>query len=91
MARPHPLTLQTRDDQPIVCKVNFDQPVGKGILMVNSSPIDPLPASVLLQPMVVPTHAVNVNSFRILVQDQSRKETTIPVGIVLCAGIIRVL
>lgn len=51
--------------------------------MVDSSPSVLLPASVFLQPMVVPAHAVNVNNFRILVQNQSLKETIIPVGTVI--------
>uniref|UniRef100_A0A1A7ZLV7 Gypsy retrotransposon integrase-like protein 1 n=1 Tax=Nothobranchius furzeri TaxID=105023 RepID=A0A1A7ZLV7_NOTFU len=60
-----------------------DQTVGKEILMFDSSPLAPLPGDVLLQPMVVPAHAVQVNSFRILVQNHSARETTIPVGTVM--------
>lgn len=80
---PGPLTLLPGEDLQMVCKVDLKQPVGKEILMVDTSPSAPLPASVLLQPMVVPGHAVNVNNFRILVQNQSLKETTIPVGTVM--------
>ncbi|KAK2904105.1 hypothetical protein Q8A73_010762 [Channa argus] len=80
---PGPLTLHPGEDQQIVCKVDFNQPVGKEILMVDSSPSAQLPASMLLQPMVVPGHAINVNNFRILVQNQSLKETTIPEGTIM--------
>lgn len=70
------LTLRSLHLQ-VVSRVDFTQPIGKEILMVDSSPSSSLPASVLLQTMVVPGHAVNINSFRILVQNQSLKETVI--------------
>ncbi len=80
---PGPLTLPPGEDLQVVCKVDLTQPVGREILMVDSPPSAPLPASALLQPMVVPGNAVNVNNFRILVQNQSLKETIIPVGTVM--------
>ncbi|KAK7909563.1 hypothetical protein WMY93_014247 [Mugilogobius chulae] len=60
-----------------------ERAVGQEILMVDSSPVAPLPGDVLLQPMVVPANAVQINSFRILVQNQSARETVIPVGTVM--------
>lgn len=80
---PSPLTLPPGEDKQITCKVSFKQSVGQEILMVDSSPLTPLPGDVLLQPMVVPANAVQVNNFRILVQNQSARETVIPVGTVL--------
>lgn len=80
---PGPLTLPPGGDFQAVCQVEFKQQVDKEILMVDSSPTSPLPAGVFLQPMVIPGDAVNVHSFRILVQNQSLKETVIPVGTVL--------
>lgn len=71
---PGPLILPPGKDTEVVCKVGFTQPFGKEILMVDSSPSDPLPGSVLLQPMVVPGPAVNVNNFRILVQLSSKRQ-----------------
>ncbi|CAI5671484.1 unnamed protein product [Oreochromis niloticus] len=78
-----PLSLPPGKDLQITCKVHFQQTVGKEILMFDSSPLAPLPGDVLLQPMVVPANAVQVNSFRILVQNQSARETVIPVGTVM--------
>ncbi|KAK7889282.1 hypothetical protein WMY93_024842 [Mugilogobius chulae] len=80
---PNPLSLPPGEDMQITCKVNFKQAVGQEILMVDSSPVAPLPGDVLLQPMVVPANAVQINSFRILVQNQSARETVIPVGTVI--------
>lgn len=79
----NPLSLPPGKDLQITCKVHFQQTVGKEILMFDSSPLAPLPGDVLLQPMVVPANAVQVNSFRILVQNQSARETIIPVGTVM--------
>lgn len=80
---PGPLTLPPGKDLQMVCKVDLTKPVSQDILMFDSSPWSPLPGGVLLQPMVVPGDAVNISSFRILVQNQSLKETVIPVGTIM--------
>jgi len=80
---PGPLTLPPGGDCSAVCKVEYKHHVNKEILMVDSSPLTPLPAGVLLQPMVVPSEDVNVSHFRILVQNESLTETIIPVGTVI--------
>lgn len=80
---PGSLTLPPGGDFEAVCQVELKQPVEKKILMVDSSPTAMLPAGVFLQPIVIPGEAVNISSFRILVQNQSLKETVIPVGTVL--------
>ncbi|KAI5616885.1 hypothetical protein C0J50_23556 [Silurus asotus] len=80
---PGPLTLPPGGDCHAVCRVEYKLPVDKEILMVDSSPVAPLPAGVLFQPMVVPSEEVNVNHFRILVQNESLTETAIPVGTVI--------
>ncbi|XP_023806199.1 uncharacterized protein LOC111946697 [Oryzias latipes] len=80
---PSPLILPPGQDLQVSCKVDLKQAVDKEILMVDTSPLAPLPGDVLLQPMVVPANAVQVNNFRILVQNQSIKETIVPVGAVM--------
>uniref|UniRef100_A0A8P4G264 Paraneoplastic antigen Ma-like C-terminal domain-containing protein n=1 Tax=Dicentrarchus labrax TaxID=13489 RepID=A0A8P4G264_DICLA len=55
---PGPLTLPPGGDCSAVCKVEYKHQVDKEILMVDSSPVAPLPAGVLLQPMVVPSEEV---------------------------------
>lgn len=80
---PGPLTLVPGKDWHVACKVDLTRPIEKEILMVDSSPSSTLPASVILQPMVLPGLAVNVNNFRILIRNQSLKETSIPVGTVM--------
>ncbi|XP_029968702.1 uncharacterized protein LOC115403829 [Salarias fasciatus] len=80
---PGPLTVPPGQDLQVTCKVELMQEVEKEILMVDMSPSEPLPASVLLQPMVVSGNAVNVSNFRVLVQNQSLRETVIPEGTVI--------
>lgn len=48
---PGPLILPPGGERTAVCKVKYKHPVDKEVLMVDSSPIAPLPAGVLLQPM----------------------------------------
>lgn len=74
-----PLTVPPEGNRQVTCKVDLRQPIDKEILMVDSPPATSLLAGMLLQPMVVPSHAVNVNNFRFQVQNKSLKETIIPV------------
>lgn len=67
----------------IACKAEVKTDVDREILMVNAYLVAPLPAGVLLQPMVVPSGAVDVNSFRVLVRNESLRQTVIPVGTVI--------
>ncbi|KAI3375871.1 hypothetical protein L3Q82_003756 [Scortum barcoo] len=80
---PGPLTLPPGGDCSAVCKVEYKHQVDKEILMVDSSPVSPLPVGVLFQPMVVHSEEVNVSYFRVLVQNESLTETVIPVGTVI--------
>ncbi|KAK1880667.1 Protein unc-79 like [Dissostichus eleginoides] len=80
---PGPLTLPAGSSGKVICKVEIKQPLPNEILMVKASLTNPLPAGVLLQPMVIPSIAVDVNQFIVLVQNESLKDATIPVGTVL--------
>lgn len=80
---PGPLTLPPGGDVQAVCKVELKHAVDQEILVVDSSPIAPLPAGVTLLPMVVCSQAMDLNSFRIQVKNDSLKETAIPVGTVM--------
>ncbi|KAI3374517.1 hypothetical protein L3Q82_021004 [Scortum barcoo] len=66
-----------------ICEVELKRPVDKDILMVEASPVTPLPSGVLLQPIVVPGAAVDVNHFTVLVHNESLRDTVIPVGTVI--------
>lgn len=66
-----------------ICAVELRRPVGKDMLMMEASPVTPLPSGVLLQPMVIPGSAVEVNHFTVLVRNESLRYTVIPVGTVV--------
>ncbi|KAK0141196.1 hypothetical protein N1851_021789 [Merluccius polli] len=80
---PGPLNLPPDGDTHVVCKVELKKPVAQEILLIDSSPAATLPAEVIFHPMVVPSGALDVNSLRILLKNESSRETSIPVGTVI--------
>lgn len=48
---PGPLILPAGGDRCVVCHVELEKPLDKEVLVVEASPIVPLPAGVLLQAM----------------------------------------
>ena len=76
-----PLTLPAGGDRRAVCQVMLEKPLDKDVLMVDAS--TPLPAGVLLQPMIVPSSEVDVDHFSVLVRNESVRETVLPVGTVM--------
>ncbi|CAI5678658.1 unnamed protein product [Oreochromis niloticus] len=66
-----------------ICRVELEEPLTKGILMVEASPTIPLPAGVLLQPMVLPSSALEVDHFVVAVQNQSSRDIVLPEGTIM--------
>lgn len=77
------MILPPGGERTAVCQVKYKHPVDKEVLMVDSSPMAPLPAGVLLQPMVVQREEVNISHFRIFVQNESSTKTVIPEGTII--------
>lgn len=80
---PGPLILSPDGGTNVVCKVELDKAVKQEILMVDSSPAAALPADVFLLPMVMPSGALDVNSLRGLIKNESAREMSIPEGTVI--------
>lgn len=80
---PGPLILSPDGDTRVVCKVELNKSVEQEVLMVGSAPTAALPADVFLLPMVMPSGALDVNSLRVLVKNESSRETSIPEGAVI--------
>ncbi|XP_028254301.1 uncharacterized protein LOC114429891 [Parambassis ranga] len=80
---PGPLLLLPEGDTQVVCNVELKTPIEQEILMMDSSPAATLPADVFVHSMVVPSEALEVNSFRVLVKNDSPREIAIPVGTVM--------
>lgn len=58
-------------------------PVDTDMLMLEASPVTPLPSGVLLQPLVIPGTAPEVHHFRVLVHNESLRDVVIPVRTVI--------
>lgn len=80
---PGPLVLPPDGDTQVVCQVKLNKPAAQEILLIDSSPTAALPADVIFHPMVVPSGALDINSLRILLKNDSSRETSIPVGTVI--------
>lgn len=79
---PGSLTLSPGGECCAICEVELKRPLGNNLLMGEASPTTPLPSGVLLQPMVVHGTAVD-DQLTVLIQNESKKDTVIPVGTVL--------
>lgn len=66
-----------------ICEIELKRLLDKDMLMVKVSPTVPLPSRVQLQLMVVPSTAVDEDHLTVLIQNESLRDTVIPVGIVL--------
>ncbi|XP_076830977.1 uncharacterized protein LOC143476602 [Brachyhypopomus gauderio] len=80
---PGPLTIPAGRVCQAICQVVTEESFDQEVLMVDASPKLPLPAGLLLQPMVVPGPEVNVNHFRVVVRNESVRDTVLPVGTVM--------
>lgn len=68
---PSPFTLPPGGSASASCKVLLARSLSSDILMLEASSIATLPSGVLLQPMVIPSNAVNINGLTVLVQNES--------------------
>lgn len=66
-----------------VCKVEQQQSMDRSILMVEADENIHLPAGVLVPPVVLTPSAMDINSFTLMLRNESQKETTLPAGTVL--------
>lgn len=80
---PGSLTIPAGTSLKANCTVMLDQPLPKEILMVEACVSNPLPAEVLIQPMVMPSSAIERDQCTVVIQNESLKKVTIPVGTVV--------
>lgn len=62
------------------CHVEFCQPDPKGIMVVEASDAVPLPQGVMFQPVVPLASSIDPKCFSLLIQNETKKEVTIPRG-----------
>lgn len=80
---PGPLHVLAGSSCEVFGKVELPQSMPDEILMVEACTTNPFPGGVLLQSMVIPSNAVNVNKLTVLIQNESLKDANIPVGTIL--------
>ncbi len=78
-----PLTLARRKECLATCKGEKFSSVDKDILLVESPSSLALPAGMLAQSFVLPSSRVDESRFLVLLQNESLKEISLPVGTVL--------
>ncbi|KAL6470660.1 hypothetical protein MHYP_G00217790 [Metynnis hypsauchen] len=69
--------LQSRHVQ---CQVDLHGLELKGAVLIEANDSVPLPQGLILQPVVAPVSAIDVNSFSVLLQNESLKEITLQEG-----------
>ncbi|KAJ8340547.1 hypothetical protein SKAU_G00351800 [Synaphobranchus kaupii] len=80
---PGPLTIAPGRECYAACRVETQQPIPKDILLVETPETLTLPAGVLVPPVVLSPSAIAFNNVTVLLQNESMRKMSIPVGTVL--------
>lgn len=80
---PGTFTVPSRGERYAVCKVESEKPLRKEIFIVEVSSAELLPAGLFIPPMVLPSSALEVNNFRVLIHNETYKDISIPAGTVI--------
>lgn len=80
---PGGLTIPSRGERYAVCKVEMKKQLRKDIFLLEAIEDNPLPAGILVPPMVLHSSNLNVDSFKLLVCNDTSQDITIPVGTVI--------
>ncbi len=88
---PGPLTLARRTECLATCKVEKFSPIDKDKLLVEPPSSITLPAGMLAQSFLLPSSRVDESRFLVLLQNESLKEISLPVGTVLAYTVCMLL
>ncbi|KAL6463768.1 hypothetical protein MHYP_G00281590 [Metynnis hypsauchen] len=80
---PGPLVVPAASEHIAVCKVQETQPLGKSILITERASSFVFPTSVLVQPTVLFSSALDKNNFLVLLRNESLRDVSVPAGTVL--------
>lgn len=83
---PGPLSIPPRSECQATCKVKVMQSIDKSILVVDQPSTSSSPAEVLVKPTIIPSSAIQMNRFPVILRNVSQKEVCIPVGAVVAHG-----
>nr|XP_055033931.1 uncharacterized protein LOC129422186 [Misgurnus anguillicaudatus] len=80
---PGTFTVPSRGELYATCKVESRKPLKDDIFIIEAPSADPLPAGLFIPPVVLPSSAVDVNNFRVLVHNETSKDLSIPAGTII--------
>lgn len=80
---PEPLAIAPGAKYYATCKVDRHTAPTKDLVLIDAPTVQSLPAGVLIQPGVLPDADIDSNSFTVLIQNESKKTTAIPVVTVI--------
>lgn len=80
---PGPLSIAPGAKYYATCKVDRQSSPSKAFVLIDAPTDQSLPAGVLVQPGVLPDPDIDCNNFTVLIQNESKKTTSIPVGTVI--------
>ncbi len=80
---PGSVTIPPENICRVSCQAEFSQPVTKGVVLVEGDDEMPLPQGLMVQPMVALASAVNGENFSVLLQNETKREVTLPEGTLL--------
>lgn len=80
---PSPLSIAPGAKYYATCKVERQSAPSKDLVLIDAPTAQLLPAGVLIQPGVLSDADIDSNSFTVLIQNESKKTTSIPVGTVI--------
>ena len=78
-----PLSIAPGAKYYATCKVERQSAPSKDLVLIDAPTAQLLPAGVLIQPSVLSDADIDSNSFTVLIQNESKKTTSIPVGTVI--------
>lgn len=80
---PDPLSIAPGAKYYAKCKVDRQSSPSKAFVLIDVPTDHLLPAGLLVQPGVLPDSDIDCNNFTVLIQNESKKTTSIPVGTVI--------
>lgn len=72
------MTIPSGSERYAECKVESEKPLRKEIFLVETPAESSLPAGLFIPPTILPSSAINVNNFRVLICNETSKDISIP-------------
>ncbi|KAL1265357.1 hypothetical protein QQF64_003384 [Cirrhinus molitorella] len=69
---PGAFKVPSRRERYASCKVETKKPLRKDIFLIDASAVDPLPSGLFVSPVVMPSSAVDVTNFRVLLHNETK-------------------